>query len=89
MSDARLAQLGEDRHALCRWGLLTEAWTGTGESVDDEPPEWTPSVMPICTFPVPEPSPPAMKRQWGGSIDLARDCAVCPAYAPLPRKETP
>lgn len=84
MSVARLAQLGEDRHAQCRWGLLTEAWRGDGAPEDGEP-----TVAAICTFPVPEPSPPAMKRQWGGSVDLVRDCAVCPAYAPLPRKETP
>lgn len=83
MSDARIAQLGEDRHARCRFGLLTEAWSGTGESVDDEPPQWTPGVAAICSFPVPEPCPPAMKRQWGGSIDLAKDCAVCAAYQSL------
>lgn len=78
MSAARLAQLGEDRHARCRWGLLTEAWRGDGTAE-----EWTPSVAASCSFPVPEPCPPAMKRQWGGSIDLAKDCAVCAAYQQL------
>ncbi len=78
MSD-RLKQLGEDRHARCRYGLLTEAWYGDGT-----PEDWEPTVSPICTFQVPEPCPPAIKRQWGGSIELARDCAVCPVFAEVP-----
>lgn len=75
MSD-RLKKLGEDRHQRCRFGLLTEAWYGDGN-----PEGWEPTVLPICTFKVPEPCPPALLRQWGGSIDLVRDCAVCPAFA--------
>jgi hypothetical protein len=71
----RLQQLGEDRHARCRFGLLTPAWQGDGTADD-----WTPTAMPICTFPLPEPCPPALKRQWGGAIELARDCALCPAF---------
>ncbi len=71
----RLKQLGEDRHARCRFGLLTEAWSGDGR-----PDNWEPGVLPICTFAVPEPCPPALKRIWGGAIELDRDCAVCAAF---------
>lgn len=67
--------LGESRHERCRFGLLTEAWRGSGDADD-----WRPSVAAICTFPVPDPCPPALKRQWGGAIDFERDCAVCPAF---------
>lgn len=76
---SRLKQLGEDRHARCLHGYLTEAWSGNGE-VDD----WKPGVLPICAFPVPDPCPPAMKRQWGGSIELDRDCAICTAFQEVP-----
>lgn len=75
----RLEQLGEDRHARCRFGVLAPAWRGDGA-----PDDWEPTVKPICNFPVPEPCPPALKRQWGGSIELARDCALCPAFAEVP-----
>lgn len=75
MGGERLKQLGEDRHARCRFGLLTQAWSSDGN--DDD---WTPAVLPICTFAVPDPCPPALKRQWGGSIELERDCAVCKAF---------
>lgn len=75
MTGERLKQLGEDRHARCRFGLLTQAW-----SSDDTDDDWTPAVLPICTFAVPDPCPPALKRQWGGSIELERDCAVCKAF---------
>lgn len=71
----RLNRLGEDRHARCRFGLLTPAWRGDGA-----PDGWTPDAKPICTFGLPEPCPPALKRQWGGSIELDRDCAVCKAF---------
>lgn len=67
--------IGESRHERCRYGLLTEAWRGDGAPTD-----WEPTVLPICAFPLPEPCPPALKRQWGGSIDVDRDCAVCPAF---------
>ena len=67
---------GEARHAKCRYGLLTEAWQIPVGSTDLE---GTPTVLPICTFPLQEPCPPALKRQWGGSIDL-KDCAVCAAF---------
>lgn len=73
----RLKQLGEDRHARCRYGLLTPAWRS---GADEFNPEWVPSVIPICAYPLPVPCPPAMKRQWGGSIELDRDCAVCQAF---------
>lgn len=75
----RLKKLGEDRHSRCRYGLLTEAWRGDGTEEN-----WVPGSAPICTFPTPEPCPPAMKRQWGGLIELDRDCAVCPAFADVP-----
>jgi hypothetical protein len=69
---------GESRHERCRYGLLTQAWRIDPATMAEEP-----AVLPICTFPVPEPCPPALKRQWGGSIDLDRDCAVCPAFQEL------
>lgn len=75
MGGERLKQLGEDRHARCRFGLLMQAWSSDG--TDDD---WTPAVLPICTFAVPDPCPPALKCQWGGSIELERDCAVCKAF---------
>lgn len=78
----RMEQLGEDKHARCRHGLLTEAWRGDGQADG-----WTPAVIPICTFALPEPCPPALKRLWGGGVDLVRDCAVCLAFRevePLP-----
>ncbi|AEI71076.1 hypothetical protein [EBPR siphovirus 2] len=86
-ADARLAQLGEDRHARCRYGLLTEAWSAAWPSTETE--DWKPGVAAICCFPVPEPCPPAMKRQWGGAIELIRDCAVCPAFAEVEIKRMP
>lgn len=75
----RLHQLGEDRHSHCRYGVLTPAWRGGGDEGD-----WEPSVMPLCTFALPEPCPPALKRQWGGAISLEHDCAVCQAFQDVP-----
>lgn len=73
--------LGEDRHMRCRYGQLTEAYV-----VHDSPgrPEHEePITLPACTFPLPDRSPPALHRAWGGLVEYDRDCAVCKAYSPL------
>lgn len=66
-------EFGEVRHERCRFARLTEAWVG-GE----------PMSVPLCTWSLPEPAPPAIKRAWGGRVDPERDCALCLAYAELP-----
>ena len=65
---------GELRHETCRYGGMTEAFH---ISLDGEE---TPTVIPICTWRVPEPAPPAIVRHWGGGIEVERDCAVCKAH---------
>lgn len=60
---------GELRHETCRFGRLTEAWIG-GDA----------TVVPLCTWSLPDPSPPAIQRAWGGRVEPHRDCAVCAAH---------
>lgn len=71
-------QIGERRHEQCRFGTLTEAY-----SIDAITGREQPMVIPLCTFDPPGPVPPALNRAWGGSIEVERDCAVCPAYQRL------
>jgi hypothetical protein len=60
---------GELRHETCRFGRLTEAWIG-GDA----------SVVPLCTWAIPDPAPPALLRAWGGRVEPERDCKGCAAY---------
>ena len=76
MSD--LTQLGEDRHATCRFGALTPAFIVPASGGPERP-----TVMPLCHW-KPERAPPAVLRTWGGAVELERDCAVCPVWSPLP-----
>jgi hypothetical protein len=73
-------EYGEQKHERCRFGTLTPGFR-VQPTIEDEPPIETPMVLPLCTFPAPEPSPPALKRGWGGSVDFEQDCAVCMAFA--------
>jgi hypothetical protein len=72
----RLSRLGEDRHARCIHGDLTEAWGVTDTGVE------TPFVSPLCRYPT-DTLPPAAARAWGGLVEFDRDCAVCPCYTEL------
>ena len=60
---------GEHRHETCRFGRLTEAWTASG-----------PTVVPLCTWNLPDPAPPALLRAWGGRVEPERDCVGCSAH---------
>lgn len=66
------AEIGEERHTDCIYGLLSRAFRieATGRE--------TPALMPLCGWRPPDPSPPALKRVWGGAVDFAQDCAICP-----------
>lgn len=61
---------GELRHETCRFGRLTEAWTGAG-----------PSVVPLCTWAIPDPAPPALLRSWGGRVEpVTPEDGDCPDW---------
>lgn len=68
----------DDRHAQCLYGRLTEAVILSSDGTEPMP-----SLAVICAFPVPTPCPPALRKQWGGSI-LITDCLACPAFEPVP-----
>lgn len=74
MSDA--ADYGERKHETCRFGRLTEAYSGPALDMK----AMKPGVAPLCTWALPEPCPPGLRRQWGGLVDFERDCAVCLAH---------
>jgi hypothetical protein len=70
------AQYGERKHETCAYGRLSEAWfceAGVEAA----------TVVPLCSFPLPEPSPPALVRAWGGRVEFDRDCATCIAHKPV------
>ena len=67
--------IGERRHETCRFGTLTEAWS-TFESG-----ALTATVVPLCSWELPDEAPPAARRAWGGRVEPHRDCAVCPAWS--------
>lgn len=69
-------EIGEARHEVCRHGIFSD-W-----SVAVTPHGERPFVMPLCAW-KPERAPPAVARHWGGEIDFARDCAVCPVFQRL------
>lgn len=91
MTDNRLREelekRGELRHERCRWGTLTETFTASvmdldaAAATDTDP--WVPGVGPLCTWQPQGPTPPALKRRWGGDIEFHRDCAVCDCYAEI------
>ncbi|AFU87547.1 hypothetical protein CcrKarma_gp030 [Caulobacter virus Karma] len=83
-SKAELMAVGERKHETCRYGRLTEMWT-TNLVTNKE----TAGVAPLCTFDPPGDLPPALKRVWGGIIDLDRDCAVCLAHREVPLEPLP
>ncbi len=64
---------GELRHETCRFGRLTEAWF-------HEHGRDTPVVVPLCTWNLPEATPPAILRWWGGGVKPERDCVGCSAH---------
>lgn len=68
-------QYGERKHETCTYGTLSEAWFCEAGSE-------AATLVPLCTFKVPDPSPPALTRAWGGLVDFDRDCAVCLAHRP-------
>lgn len=67
---------GEERHETCRFGSLTPAFR-----LDDRGQH--PTVIPLCGWEVPTAAPPAVRRAWGGAVEVDRDCANCQAYSPL------
>lgn len=71
---------GERRHETCRYGTLTPAWRIEAANGAE-----TATVMPLCTWGLPDPCPPAVKRGWGGAVEFARDCAMCAAHTPVDR----
>lgn len=77
MDEATLT--GERRHERCRFG----AFSSHAVSIDLKTGAETPFAMPLCSYELPTDIPPAIARKWGGAIEFDRDCAVCPAYAPL------
>lgn len=69
---------GERRHETCRYGIFARKAFRIEKSGTQ-----TPIAMPLCGFKIPEGLPPAVYRKWGGDIELARDCALCPAHEEL------
>lgn len=72
-------EIGERRHETCRYGVFSATAFCVGER-GEETPECPP---PLCALPLPEGLPPVLGRLWGGQIEFARDCAVCPAWSPI------
>lgn len=72
---------GEERHEKCRYGRLTESFSACAT---EAPLQWEPSVTALCTWSLPEPCPPALRRKWGEAIEFDRDCAVCECFEVLP-----
>lgn len=71
-----LHERGERRHETCRFGTLTPALNIAFEDLSE-----TPMVVPLCNWKPPSPCPPNLKRDWGGLVEYARDCAVCECHA--------
>lgn len=76
----RARALGERRHEVCRWGTLTPAYR---IYADDPDAVEHPDVIPLCTWKLPDPHPPGVRRAWGGDVDFVRDCAACPCFEEL------
>lgn len=74
---------GERRHETCRYGALTEAW-----DVDGITGREIATLTHLCHWEPPA-CPPALARMWGGLVEPARDCAVCPVYEALNTEATP
>jgi len=67
------AQYGERKHESCMYGTLTPAWLN-GDAA---------TLLPLCSWPLPDPAPPAVSRAWGGLVEYDRDCATCIAHKPV------
>lgn len=72
---SELFELGEERHETCRFGTLNKA---VRISIGDG--RETPTLQPICHWSSGQPTPPALRRAWGGAVEYERDCAVCPVH---------
>jgi hypothetical protein len=70
--------IGEMRHERCRFGSLTQAWSGSDLQ------NMKPGVEPLCGYMPEGPLPPPLKRAWGGTIvDPEQDCRICERYTEL------
>jgi hypothetical protein len=67
------AQYGERKHESCMYGTLTPAWLNGDAD----------TLLPLCNWQLPDPSPPAVSRAWGGLVEYDRDCATCIAHKPV------
>ena len=59
----RLEERGARLHETCRWGSLTPAFIIPADGGEEKP-----TVIPLCSFPLPDPLPPGVRRAWGGAI---------------------
>ena len=77
------ARSGEDRHAACRYGMLSPGMSIPAHADLADESAWSPSVVHSCLWEPSEPWPPALARRWGGAVEPDRDCAVCACWKPI------
>ena len=64
----------DDRHAVCRFGMLTQAFT-IKHGIE------RPALEMLCLW-KPEVAPPALTKAWGG-LTSVEECAACRCFQPL------